>query len=73
VGLRVWLKNLFAPMFGQTDWQGRLISFFMRLAVLGGRLLQVFFGSVAVLAATLIYLVLPPLVIWQIVLGALAR
>lgn len=72
VGLRVWLKNLFTPMFGQTDWQGRMISFLMRLAVLVGRLFQVLFGSIAVLVATLIYLALPPFVIWQIVLAALS-
>ncbi|HLD31659.1 MAG TPA: hypothetical protein VJB37_02070 [Patescibacteria group bacterium] len=27
----LWLKNIFVPMFGQTDWQGRLMSIFMRL------------------------------------------
>lgn len=26
----LWLKNLFVPMFGQYDWQGRIISFVMR-------------------------------------------
>jgi len=26
----VWLKNLFVPMYGQYDWQGRIISFLMR-------------------------------------------
>lgn len=26
----LWLKNLFVPMFGQYDWQGRIVSFFMR-------------------------------------------
>ena len=72
VGLRMWFKNLFTPMFGQTDWQGRMISFLMRLVVLVGRLFQVLFGSIAVLIATLIYLALPPFVIWQIVLGALS-
>lgn len=30
----VWLTNLFVPMYGQYDWQGRLISFFMRLVLL---------------------------------------
>ncbi len=71
VGLRLWLKNLFVPMFGQTDWQGRIISFFMRLAVLFGRTLQVVFGSIAVLVILAIYLVLPPFVLWQIVLSLL--
>ncbi len=27
----LWLRNLLIPMFGQTDWQGRLVSFFIRL------------------------------------------
>lgn len=27
----LWLANLFVPMFGQYDFQGRLVSFFMRL------------------------------------------
>ena len=36
----LWLANLFVPMFGQYDFQGRLVSFFMRLA-------QIFARSVA--------------------------
>lgn len=27
----LWLKNIFVPMYGQYDWQGQIISFFMRL------------------------------------------
>lgn len=27
----IWLLNIFVPMFGQYDWQGRLVSFFVRL------------------------------------------
>jgi hypothetical protein len=33
----VWMKNLFVPMFGQRDWQSRIISFFMRLAMIIGK------------------------------------
>lgn len=29
----VWLKNLFTPMYGLRDWQGRIISFFVRLLI----------------------------------------
>lgn len=39
----LWLANLFVPMFGQFDWQGRIISFLMRLA-------QIFARTVALLA-----------------------
>lgn len=27
----IWMKNLFVPMYGQYDWQGRIISFVVRL------------------------------------------
>jgi|SRR3989338_9029170 len=27
----LWLRHLFVPMYGQTDWQGRLMSVFMRI------------------------------------------
>lgn len=30
LGLAVWLKNLFVPMYGQYDVGGRIVSFFMR-------------------------------------------
>lgn len=31
LGFRIWLKNIFVPMYGQYDWAGRIISFFIRL------------------------------------------
>jgi hypothetical protein len=33
----LWLKNLFVPMYGQRDWQGRLMSVFMRFVNVIGR------------------------------------
>ncbi|MCB9798616.1 hypothetical protein H6758_02735 [Candidatus Nomurabacteria bacterium] len=26
----LWLKNIFTPMYGQRDWEGRLVSVFIR-------------------------------------------
>ncbi len=34
LSLGIWMKNMFTPMFGQYDWQGRLISFMMRTVML---------------------------------------
>ena len=34
----LWMANIFVPMYGQYDWQGRIISFFMRLAQIAIRL-----------------------------------
>lgn len=31
LAIGVWIQNVFTPMYGQYDWQGRLISFFMRV------------------------------------------
>jgi len=47
----LWLKNIFVPMFGQIDWQGRLVSFFIRLINVIGRTiaLLVWFGIVVLL------------------------
>lgn len=37
LALEIWIKNLFVPMFGQYDWQSRLISIFMRSVQIVGR------------------------------------
>ena len=47
----LWLKNLFVPMFGQYDWQGRIISFIMRLV-------QFFFRSLALMVWFIICVIL---------------
>lgn len=70
VGLRLWMRALLVPMYGQTDLQGRLVSFAMRLAVLVGRVVQVVLGTIVVLIAVLGYLALPVLagagLIWSL-------
>lgn len=71
VGLGLWARSLFVPMFGQTDWQGRIISFVMRVVVLVGRILQVLLGAILVIAVILAYLVLPPFLAMQIIRSAL--
>jgi hypothetical protein len=46
----LWLRNIFVPMFGQNDWQGRLMSFFMRsINILGRSLALVIWLLFAVL------------------------
>ena len=34
LGIVVWVKNIFVPMYGSYDIPGRIISFFMRLAMI---------------------------------------
>ena len=33
----IWLRSMFVPMYGQTDFFGRMISVFMRLVILVAR------------------------------------
>ncbi len=41
LGIAVWIRNIFVPMFGQRDWQSRTISILVRSA-------QIFFRGIAV-------------------------
>lgn len=50
LGLIVWMKNIFTPMFGRYDWQSRLISVFMRAV-------NVFFRGLAVCVVAAIGLI----------------
>jgi hypothetical protein len=34
LGFNVWVKNLFVPMYGESQLSGRLISFFIRLVMI---------------------------------------
>lgn len=59
LGVFVWMKNLFTPMFGRYDWQSRLISVFMRAVNIVGRgIAAMIIASVGVVACVS-YLVLP--------------
>lgn len=53
------MKNLFTPMFGQYDWQSRIISVFMRSVNIIGRSIAVIVVALAVFIAFLFYLALP--------------
>ena len=55
----LWLKYIFVPMFGQYDWQGRLVSFFVRLLNLIFRTLGLFIWSLVVILLLLGWLILP--------------
>jgi len=57
LGFSVWAKNIFVPMYGQSDWAGRLISFLVRLV-------QVIFRGLALLIWLIICLVI--LALWLV-------
>lgn len=66
IGLKLWIKSLGKPMYGQYDITGKLISFCMRLVVLFARFFA-FIGYVFVrLIMILVWLVAPVIVVWQV-------
>lgn len=64
VGFSVWVKNIFVPMYGQSDFGGRLISFVMRCIqiVVRGSVLLVWL--VLVLIAFCLWIALPLVIIF---------
>lgn len=59
-------KNLFKPMFGQYDRQGRFISFIMRSVLTLARTIAFIVLVVFNLVAIVFWIVLPIVVIWGI-------
>ena len=68
LALLVWLKNIFRPMYGQSDFAGRLISFFMRLIQILFRTIALIFYLLLVIILAIGWLVLPPFVCALIIL-----
>lgn len=66
LGLWIWLKNLAKPMYGQYDWQGWLISFFMRLFQIIIRSIAMVFWLILALVIFSCWLVLPLFILYQI-------
>lgn len=62
----VWIRNIFVPMFGQTDWQGRLVSFFIRFVNIILRAVAFILWAGVVVAIFAIWLVWPLFVVYLI-------
>jgi hypothetical protein len=62
----VWVKNFFKPMYGQSDWQGRLISMGMRLVMIIFRGLALLFWLIMSIGVFILWLFLPILVIFEL-------
>lgn len=57
--LRLWVKNLFVPMYGQYDFWGRIVSFIIRLANIIGRALWVGIWAIMCISCVLLWIVVP--------------
>ncbi len=59
LGIRVWVRNIFVPMYGQYDWQSRIISVFMRSMQIAFRGTFVVVLGLIALGLAFLYVVLP--------------
>jgi hypothetical protein len=66
LGFSVWAKNIFVPMYGQSDWAGRLISFFVRLVQVIFRGLVLLIGIIICLCLLIFWLLLPLLLLFAL-------
>ncbi|MDO8668609.1 MAG: hypothetical protein Q7K35_06030 [bacterium] len=67
LALLVWIRNIFRPMFGQYDWQGMIISFFVRLVQIIFRSIFMLLWSILALMVIIFWLILPILVAYEII------
>jgi len=65
----LWLKNIFIPMYGQYDWEGRIISFFMRFFQIIFRTFGLLVWTVFCLGLFIVWLALPIAVAWGLFLS----
>lgn len=63
----LWLLNIFVPMFGQYDWQGRLVSFFVRLFNFIIRSILLIIWVIFSLIALLLWIFIPIFVVYTLV------
>ena len=67
LGLGVWIKNLFVPMYGETAIAGRLISFAVRLFMIVIKGIGVLLWSVFAFVAFAVYVSILPLAVLGLV------
>lgn len=67
LGIGFWIHTLGRPMYGQYDIAGKIISFLMRIAVLIFRIILFVFYCLWLLILLALWILVPPIVIWQIV------
>ncbi len=68
LALKIMFTHIFKPMFGEISISGKIISFFMRCVLLTWRLFLFFLGTIGLLILLLIWVGLPIVAVWQIVI-----
>lgn len=67
LALLVWIKNIFHPMYGQYDWPGVIISFFIRSFQIIVRSLFLLFWTLFIILLLFLWLILPLFIVYEII------
>jgi hypothetical protein len=67
LSLRIWVRNLFTPMYGDYTKSGRIISFFLRIIVLIWRFIEFVIGSIFFSCLVVIWILLPVVITYAII------
>lgn len=67
LAVTLWIKNWFVPMFGQHDWQGRIISVFIRTVQIIIRSILFVLWSIVVVFGFLLWVFGPLICIVEII------
>ncbi|USN53226.1 MAG: hypothetical protein H6760_03550 [Candidatus Nomurabacteria bacterium] len=67
LSLRIWLRNMFTPMYGDYTKSGRIISFFLRIVVLVGRLFVFVLWFLIMSVFVIVWLATPPIITYAII------
>ena len=63
----LWLKNIFTPMYGQRDIQGRIMSFFMRTVNVIGRSVALLVWLCLLLCFLAAWLLIPVCIVYMMI------
>ncbi len=68
-GFSLWARNLFVPMYGETGFSGRLVSFVMRLVMVIVRGTASLFWIAGIIILLFFYLLILPLALSVLLTG----
>lgn len=63
----LWLRYVMVPMFGQRDWQGRIVSFFMRVVNIIVREIMLMVWICFVLVLFTLWFVWPVFIVFMLI------
>ncbi|NCA95596.1 MAG: hypothetical protein EOM74_01310 [Methanomicrobia archaeon] len=71
LGFFIWAKNILVPMYGQSDFAGRMISFIVRLVQIIIRGLALLVLAAIGILLIILWLILPPVIVLALVFQVL--